>query len=351
MTESTHNEVRDRIAQRYFNLPPLICQFCKHETPLPTNDVSRVVTERGNRQFRADVAALNRQGEIVAVVEVVNTNPPSEQVLLEQSKLAGAFYVGLDGLGRNFKGYCSPFCWTNRNEKNVSPWSAPTCSQCERPYYTLEFTYELLDWENPYYPVCIECAAKTPRGQWRSPGELATGDPGDSIPSLDADVLDLFLSFSDADFWAMVWTSRTSKPGQARSPEKETATRLDEVEAAFDRGDWNDGEGLLQPIGAPAWDRPLGPVLFAWDYANCVRTALAWRRLREYRISCLPYSIQVAIRSRPPLDDVVTEVTQIEIIHRGFPDGRFTACGIDRENSDKPIVATMTGSPTCESCL
>ncbi len=351
MAERSHNEVRDRIARGYFNFPPLSCQFCKHSTPLPTEDVSNVVIERRDRHFRADVAALNQQGEIVAVVEVVNTNPPSEQVLLAQSTLAGAFYVGMDALDRDFKGYCSPFCWMNRNEENVSPWSAPSCSQCERPYHTLEFTYELLDWENPYYPMCIECAAKYPRGQWRSPGELAMGDPGDRIPGSGADVLDLFLSFSDADFWAMVWTSRTAKLQEARSPETETAARLGRVEAAFERGDWNDGERLLQPIGAPAWNRTSGPALFAWNHDNCVRTALAWRRLREYRISCLPSSIQVAISSRPPLDDVVTDVAQIETIHRGFPDGRFTACGIDRKNSDKPIVATMTDSPTCESCL
>ncbi len=350
MTELTHNELRDRIAQGYFNLPPLSCKFCEHKTPLPVKDVSEVAIERRDRNFRADVAALNQQGETIAVIEVVNTNPPSEQVLLAQSTLAGAFYVEMDSLDKDFRGYCSPFCWTNRDEKNVSGWTAPTCSECERPYYMLEFKYELLDWENPYYPVCIECAAKTPRGQWRSPGELAGGDPRDRIPGQDAGVLDLFLSFSDADFWAMVWTSRTAKSQEARSPETETAVRLDEVEAAFERGEWNDGERLLQPIGAPLWYRPPGPTLFAWDHDNCVRTALAWRRLREHRISCLPSSIQVAIRSRPPLEDVVSDVAQIEIIHRGFPDGRFTACGIDRETSSNPVVATMTDIPTCEDC-
>ena len=350
MAERTHNEVRDRIARGYFNLPPLSCQFCKYKTPLPTKDVSKVVVERGDRHFRADVAALNQQDGIVAVVEVVNTNPPSEQVLVAQSALPGAFYVEMDALDGDFKGYCSPFCWTNRDEKNVLPWTAPTCSECEQPYYTLEFQYELLDWDNPHCPMCLECASKYPRGQWRSPGELGTGDPRDRIPGPCADVLDLFLSFSDSDFWAMVWTSRTAKSGEAQSPETETAARLDQVEAAFERGDWNDGERLLQPIGAPAWDRSPGPALFAWNHDNCVRTALAWRRLREYRISCLPSSIQAGIRSRPPLEDVVTDTTQVEVIHRGFPDGRFTACGIDRENSSKQIVASMTDVPTCESC-
>ena len=348
---SVHNEVRDRIAQEYFRLPPLNCRFCKYEAPLPKEDVSQVVTEHGHRQFRADVTALNGQGKVVAVVEVVDTNSPSEQVLAAQSALIGAFYVELDALDSGFKGYCSPFCWTNRNEENVSPWSVPACSACGRPYHTLEFTYALLDWENPNDPVCIECAARTSGGQWRSPGELAMGDPRDRIPDPDADVLDLFLSFSDADFWAMVWTNRASKLGEARSPETATAVRLDQVDAAFDADDWNEGERLLQPIGAPAWDRPPGSALFlAWNHNNCVRTALAWRRLREYRLGCLPPLIQAGIRSRPPLTDVVTDVAQIVLTHRGFPDGRYTACGIDRENSDAPVEATMTGIPTCDSC-
>ena len=121
------------------HLPLLNCRFCKYETPLPTEGVSQVVTEHEHGQFRADVAALNRQGKVVAVVEVVNTNPPSEQVLAAQSELAGAFYIELDALDNGFTGYCSPFCWTNRNEENVSHWSVPTCSACERPYHTLEF--------------------------------------------------------------------------------------------------------------------------------------------------------------------------------------------------------------------
>ncbi len=38
------------------------------------------------------------------------------------------------------------------------------------------------------------------------------------------------------------------------------------------------------------------------------------------------------------------------IIHIGFPDGRYTACGIDRHTSDENIVATMTEQPTCDVC-
>ena len=164
-----HDTVRDRIAQEYFNLPPLRCRFCKLETPIATEKVAYVVTEHWHGQFRADVAALTQQREVVGVVEVINTNPPNEQTLTSQSELASVFYVTLDALDDGFAGYCSPFCWRNRNEESVSPWSVPACSDCERPYHTMEYQYRLVDWENPGEEVCIECAAKTSGGQWRSP--------------------------------------------------------------------------------------------------------------------------------------------------------------------------------------
>lgn len=78
---SEHDKLRDRIAHEYFELPALSCLFCDRKTSLPTENVARVVTEGGHRHFRADVAALDHLGGFVAVVEIVNTNPPSEQVL------------------------------------------------------------------------------------------------------------------------------------------------------------------------------------------------------------------------------------------------------------------------------
>ena len=345
-----HDEIRDRIANEYFDLPPLNCRFCKYERPLTVDGISRLVTEHSHRQFRADVAALDSKGQVVSVVEVVNTNPPTKQTLDAQSELESAFYVTLDALENGFSGYCSPFCWTNRKEENVSTWSVPTCEVCDRHFHALEFSYELVDWENPGGTVCIECAAKTADGQWRSPGDLALGEPDERIPGQNATVLDLFLSFSDADFWATVWTKRTTTPSEPRTSEQRTAARLDQVEAALDEGGWNYGQRLLQPIGAPQWDGPAGPPLYAFDHDNCVRTALAWRRLRNHRLSCLPPVIQVGIQSRPSIGDVFRDKTKALVIHKGFPDGRFTACGIDREKSDHPVEATMTGDYTCDLC-
>ena len=46
------------------------------------------------------------------------------------------------------------------------------------------------------------------------------------------------------------------------------------------------------------------------------------------------------------LATIAAQFGPTEVVHRGFPDGRFTACGIDRENTDEPVVATMQGQPT-----
>ena len=284
------------------------------------------------------------------MVEVVNTNPPSEEVLAAQSGLEAAFYVTLDALEDGFSGYCSPICWTHRDEANSSPWSAPSCPRCDRYLHTLDFPQALIDWEQPDEPVCLECAAKTADGQWRSPGEFALGDPADRIPGPDADLIELFLAFSDAEFWSMVWSKRMRDPKEPWTSEEETRTRLSLAEAAFDEERWNDGQALLQPIGAPAWDRPSGPALFAFAHDNCVRTAEAWRRLKQHRLSCLPAAVQVWIGSRAGSEDSEADGFDGSVLHRGFPDGRFTACGIDREAVDGPVRASMTDTPTCELC-
>ena len=338
----THDELKDAIAQAYFTLPKLNCRFCKHKTPLPQQGVERVVTEHQTRQFRADIAALNQPGKPVAVIEVINTHPPNAEVLLAQSELEAAFYVEMDALDSGFAGYCSPFCWANRKENNVSPWKAPSCEICGRYYYTMEFQYEIFDEKGLTGSCgtnCIECAAKYDGCQWLSPGQRP-----------DADVLALFLSFENANFWAKVWTNRTMKLSKAWSEETATELRLNQVEDSFKKGNWNEGERLLQPIGAPKWDRPAGPPLFAWNRDNCVRTARAWRRLRKHRLGCLPTVLQDGIGSRPPLPDVVLDPPPPVITHQGFPDGRFTDCGIDRTKTSEPIIATMTGTPTCERC-
>ena len=362
-----HNQLRDQIAREYLNISNLWCKFCKQTCKILHNGVAQVVIEHHADGFRADVAALDADGSILTSIEVVDNHPPHDDVLAAQSELPAAFYVQLDALDApllalslselSLSGWCSAFCWMNREQENASGWSAPRCDYCGIPLHVMEFSAALHDWANdPQYAYCLLCAARM-GGQWRTPGELALGDFRDRIPLDDADVGTLFMSFSDADFWSMVWSKRTHERSESRGTEGETSNRLGQVEVAFDNGDWESGYMLLHPIGAPNWDRDHDePRLLAWNHDNCVRVARAWRRLREYRLECLPRSIQGAIRSRPPLIPVITDLGQagqcpaLPLTHRGFPDGRFTACGIDREKSAERIEATMTGKPTCEPC-
>ena len=187
------------------------------------------------------------------------------------------------------------------------------CGGCGRPYSAMELPYALDDWENSHERYCIECAAKDSDTQWNTPGDCLYGP---AEPGPDAGVVDLFLSFCDADFWTMVWAKRVAQsvevplfrfnwvgePVNVQTPEVQTAARLYWVRLLFDYGEWNLGQRLLYPIGAPAWAASglAGRRLFAWKPDNCLRAALAWRRLREYRLGCLPASIQSIINSRPP---------------------------------------------------
>ena len=148
---SAHDSLRDRIARHYFSLGVLDCQYCKHLTELPLGGVRKVITEYAGNGYRADVAALDEWGEPVCVIEVVNKNPPATAVLRAQSQLQGAFYVEMDTFDDGFRGYCSPFCWQHREQENAS--ILPTCTDCERPFCWLEWSYQLVDWENPYYRV------------------------------------------------------------------------------------------------------------------------------------------------------------------------------------------------------
>ena len=117
---------------------------------------------------------------------------------------------------------------------------------------------------------------------------------------------------------------------------------LDAIEAAFDARCWTLGARLLQPVGAPAWDRPEGPSLFAWDPDNCARVAAAWRRLREHWLTVLSAFLRSVIRRRA--------LSRDELIHRGFPDGAYTACGIDRLNTTEHLLVVSGRDVTCPSC-
>ena len=377
----SHDAVRDRIAAKFLDLPDFTCGFCGSVISFPTGYVCSVETEytySSQPRLRADIAALGGVGEIAAIVEVILTSKPSERALAAHEDLPFVSYVEMNQQAV----YCSPFCWRNQGTENLCDWSVPRCDMCERPFHQTFSETVWRDWDDDsHYGLCLECAAGITAAQWRSPGEVigGTGSPGG-----DATVAQRFLAFTDAEFWASVWEGRAKYPsepyGKPRD-ESATAARLDEVESAFDAERWNRGFDLLQPIGAPGWEaRDDAAPLYAWEPQNCARVSAAWIRLRDHRLSELPDMVADIIRRRGFRLDSHAEarygrqseverakeaietgqfgddidrhrrLTEFDLLHRGFPDGRFTACGIDREKLEGPIRVSATDEPSCPYC-
>ena len=305
---SAHDEERDRIASTWADLPPFRCEACQAECEFPASFA--VHTEvRFDGSLRADVAALDGAGNIVGVVEVVRSHPPSERSLASQRNLDFAFYrrIPYANVCHESVWLCSVECWSwyvelNGMETNT-PWDAPRCDGCETYFHQNPLTwYQFRDWaDDPHYGYCIHCAAKRPGGQWRSPGDLVGDDPRDWTPDNDADPAALFLSYCDAAFWSMVWKSRVEKLSEPdgrrwsenQAAEDATDRRLILVNAALDAGEWGRATNLLLPVAAPGWAYYPGEEerMLAFRPENCRGTSAAWDRLIQHRLAQLPESI------------------------------------------------------------
>ena len=351
---TTHDQERDRIANEWELLTPRICNACRDEILFPT--VSCVQTEVRHADerssFRADVAALDSDGNLYGTVEVGNTRPPTEDVLAAQSTLQFAIYRVLPSAWGDEAGawFCSVDCWQwyvefaqhAREDRRSSPaysgeenlwmwrdmaiwngiwpqpvlhfcWEATRCDQCGTYFHRNSLSCSgFRSWAyDPYTVLCVHCAAGIaavhPDVQWRTPGELAGGDPREWTPDEDAGAEDLFMAWCDAAFWEMVWRNRASKLDEDtaydgdkhQSAEDATARRLPLVNASFDAGEWSKGANLLLPIGAPGWAAYPGEPerLLAFHPDNCRGTALAWKRLLAYRLEMLPQELVDIIRA------------------------------------------------------
>ena len=294
----SHNDTRDRIAAEFHSLPDFTCGFCEIRVAFPTACPFVVETEytySAQPRLRADVAALSRSRDVIALVEVILTSTPSDAALAAHEGVPFVAYVEMNQNAI----YCSPFCWTHRGLANLTPWSVPRCEMCERPFHETISGTRWVDWRNLYGEVCLECAASIPNAQWRAPGEVIGGT---KAPGPDATVAGGFLAFVDVEFWAMVWQGRAENPREPHGePKDESATsqRLDSVEQALEAEDWDRGFDLLQPIGAPRWGAAdCSKPLYAWQPENCTRVSAAWVRLREQRLGELPGVIASIIRCR-----------------------------------------------------
>ena len=348
--KSVHDAERDRMADDWRDLPPFTCAGCRSERSFPeAEDIRTEARYRG--RLRADVAAFDASGRVSGVVEVIYSHPPTQQVREAQESLGFAYYrlLSLPWRKEPDAWLCCPECllwYTNLSgSETSSPWEPRRCDGCNGYFHqnTLSW-FEFRDWDgDPHDAYCIHCAAGFRRAQWRSPGELAGGDPREWTPDDDVDPTGLFLAYCDAAFWDMVWSNRAAKldtswnvcehcmaenenlkPARGgwawwcancgaendRVPEipydgsgnlaaeEATARRLVMVKAAFDQGEWNRGADLLSPIGAPGWaaypDEP--ERMLAFTPENCRGTAEAWRKLLWHRLEELPQELADLIK-------------------------------------------------------
>ena len=329
-SKSVHDKERDYIATNWLNMESPSCDMCRVEMTFP-NKHCLVRTEFVySGRLRADLAFWDVTSEsLLGVIEVIDTSPPSATVIAVQETLPFAYYRLLsprtsakrrifeEDWGRGQFTYsdatpkwlCSTDCLAAYNllegANPFNEWEPPRCYLCDGYFHANHLSQEqFLDWENPYDSLCIHCAASISYDgvtQWRSPGELAGGDPREWIPTDGADVSTKFLAYCDAAFWSMVWAQRVEKLGTAdtyygeRNPQAEdaTVTRLSLVHAAFDSDQWEVGAKLLSPIGAPSWADYPGETerMLAFRPENCMGVAVSWERLKAHRIEGLPHEL------------------------------------------------------------
>lgn len=314
MVISNHDLERDRIATEWQQIPGFTCAGCKSEARFPVAADVKTEVRHDEGRFRADIAAFDSCGQLMGVVEIICSSPPSVEKLASQDLLGFAYYRLLPLSWRNEPPawLCSPECWSFYTQlagnETESPWEPRKCDGCSGYFHENTISwFEFRDWsDDPHYAYCIHCAASYSDGQWRTPGELAGGDPREWTPDDDADPVILFMAYCDAAFWAMVWSQRVAKLGDPDTyygnrnepAEDATAMRLLEVANAFDSGEWGLGADLLSPVGAPGWAAYPGEPqrLLAFRSANCIGTAEEWRRLATYRLGQLPEELADIIR-------------------------------------------------------
>ena len=304
--ENRHNRVRDQVAREYHKLPPMECRFCGRVVPLPAClDVRtefRYVDTTTAVTFIADVAALDSEGNLIAVIEVIDSHEPRAEVFEAQAGISETFYITPDAFADGgFSGWCDSECWQRRKEDEIA-CELDFCCECGiflpgNPYSERDNVFA--NWsDDPHYHYCLRCAAAVPGyPQWHPPMGDYVAERNGMLPDIPGNVGHIFLAWNNANFWAMVWAKRTEQPSKSSRDESLTTRRLYEIENAFESGDWARGAKMLWPIAHPYMERERE--LLAWDPENCRRVATAWDNLREYLLNALPPEIQTIISNRP----------------------------------------------------
>ena len=342
-----HDEIRDKVATEYHVLPPLCCKVCKQTVDFPA--AQEVVTEFryvdqvSGVTFRADIAAKNKDNNIVAIIEVVDSHPPREEVVRAQAQFTNAFYVKIDAFSDgDFKGWCNTQCWQYRDKQFFSP--LPACDLCGEVFYG---RMSFHDWaDDPHVAHCLRCAAsRSDTPQWHDPGQVLNGDAA-ILPPIPGPVELIFLAWSNANFWSMVWNQRAEYENEAWYDETETSLRLDKIEKAFRRKDWAEGALLLHPIGNP-WLQPEDKRLWAWDPQNCRRTAKSWSKLSDYLLSVLPTDIQSIITQsrKQDVNHIGESINEKRVVTKEQNTGMYEESSLGYKEASRPASTLSVENP------
>ena len=182
--KSVHDAERDGIAGNWPTLLPFTCAGCRVEKAFPPADAVKTETIYQDR-LRADVAAVDAWGRLAGVVEIIYSQPPTQQALEAQESLGFAYYGLLSPPWRKESDawLCCPECWVWYTKlsggETSSPWEPRRCDGCGSYFHQNPLTWlEFRDWgTDPHEAYCIHWAAGLGQAQWRSPGELAGVDP------------------------------------------------------------------------------------------------------------------------------------------------------------------------------
>lgn len=311
MQKTKHDELRDEIVLAYRSFGTVPCQWCEEVVSLPVEGtaVAEYNHQISNIAIRSDVAICDSDSNPMIFIEIIDSNPPRDDVLnaYAHSDISTIFIaIGrgtsryeaserrriLQSTGNDREVYCSTFCWIHREEERLS--CLKTCVCCD----TLDFTSgSYYDWDgNVYDAFCIRCAASQ-GGQFSGPmseSDMFTAD--NTLPTR-------FLKWNLSRFWRMVWNKRAAKAESNKKcrDESRTARQLDRVHEAFNMGNWRRGAELLMPIGSgwtPGDRGESAEPLYAWSPDNCLRTSEAWDRLFCHLLSRLPIEVRGIVKQR-----------------------------------------------------
>lgn len=310
---SDHNDLRDLIARDWqqaltARVEPVLSFNCRcgkagRELLPGYADGQRVTTEYNWQGKRPDIVVLDTQAEPVGFAEVIDTSPPSAEVLtLYRQADAQVLFVPLSD-GRALSAFCGVQCWEERpgtrshgnpvhqyepDEKRTD--SLVWCEDCSLRLTERE---AIIDCTGALCPSCAAphitelcCWGRDFNGEGRWPGDGAT-------------LAEKLAYWDSTDFWRFVWSERVCKPQEPWGgvpDEKLTTSALQYIATAIAVSEWRIAYHLLLTVGrAP---------LTAWGTENCLEVAQCWEEMEAHAESLFDSKL---VRRRPPDSSPLTE--------------------------------------------